>query len=137
MAVGELPVPGPGGQCSQEPTAKHGANPITKQPCQRSPSRNGKTTFLVLFQSDINRGYMCNYDDIKRELERLGKDVVEFRTDAWFFESQLSAGEISTELRQDLSGAESLFVAALGSDVAVSGILRIGAQAEDHHSADQ
>ncbi|CAN7753899.1 hypothetical protein [Rhizobium sp. LjRoot258] len=96
------------------------------------PSHNEKTTFLVLFQSDINRGYMCNYNDIRRELELLGEDVVEFRTDTWFVESQLSASEISEHLRRNLSGAESLFVAALGSDVAVFGILpeRIAAVAQ-------
>jgi hypothetical protein len=66
---------------------------------------------------------MCNYNDIQRELERLGEDVVEFRTNTWFFESRLSAGEINTQLRDNLSGAESLFVAALGLDVAFFGIL--------------
>ena len=85
-------------------------------------SHNEKTTFLVFFHYDINRGYMCNYNDIPRLLERLG-DVIEFQTNIWFLESHLSAGEISTQLRDNLSGAESLFVAALGSDVAFSGIL--------------
>jgi hypothetical protein len=66
---------------------------------------------------------MCNYDDIQRELQRLGKEVVEFRTDTWFFESQLSASEIVIALRDNLSGAESLFLAALGSDVAHHGLL--------------
>lgn len=65
---------------------------------------------------------MCNYNDIPRLLERLG-DVIEFQTNTWFLESQLSAGEISTQLRDNLSGAESLFVVALGSDIAFSGIL--------------
>lgn len=87
------------------------------------PLQSEKTTFLVLLQSDINRGLMCNYNDIQRELERLGEDVVEFRIDTWFVESELSAGEISTHLQQNLSGAESLFVAALGSDVASFGVL--------------
>jgi hypothetical protein len=81
------------------------------------------TTFLVLFQSDINRGYMCNYDGIKDELERIGRGVVEFRTDTWFFDCQLSASEINKHLRHNLSGAESLIVAALGSDAASFGIL--------------
>jgi hypothetical protein len=98
------------------------------------PSHNEKTTFLVLFQYDINRGYMCNYNDIQRELERLGEDVVEFRTDTWFVESQLSADEISTQLRNNLSGAESLFVAALGLDVAFSGILPERIAAVARHS---
>jgi hypothetical protein len=66
---------------------------------------------------------MCNYDDIQRQLQRLGKDVVEFRTDTWFFECQLSASEIGKELRDNLSGAESLFIAALGSDLAHHGLL--------------
>ena len=87
------------------------------------PLHNEKTTFLVLLQSDINRGHMCNYNDIQRELERLCENVVEFRTDTWFVESQLSASEISTHLRLNLSGAESLFVAALGLDVASFGVL--------------
>ncbi len=82
-----------------------------------------RKTFLVLSQSDINRGHMCNVNDIRRELEQLGEDVVEFRTGTWFVESQLSAGEIIEHLRRNLSGAESLFVAALGSDIAVFGIL--------------
>jgi len=100
------------------------------------PSHNEKTTFLVLFQSDISRGYMCNYNDIQRELERLGEDVVECRTDTWFVESQLSAGEISTQLRRNLSGAESLFIAALGSDIAFFGILPEKIAAVARHSAE-
>ncbi|MDL2401015.1 hypothetical protein [Rhizobium mayense] len=100
------------------------------------PSHNEKTTFLVLLQSDINRGYMCNYNDIQRELVRLGDDVVEFRTDTWFVESQLSAGEISAELRRNLSGAESLFVAALGSDVSFFGILPEKIAAVARHSVE-
>lgn len=100
------------------------------------PSHNEKTTFLVLFQYDINRGFMCNYNDIQRELERLGEDVVEFRTDTWFVESQLTAGEISTQLRDNLSGAESLFVAALGLDVALFGILPEKIAAVARHSAE-
>jgi len=80
-------------------------------------------TFLVLFQSDINRGHMCNYDDIKGELERLGRNVVEFRTDTWLFDCHLNADEIKKHLRDNLSGAESLLVAALGLDVASFGVL--------------
>ncbi|MDL2409721.1 hypothetical protein PY650_29685 [Rhizobium calliandrae] len=99
-------------------------------------SHSEKTTFLVLLQSDINRGYMCNYSDIQRELERLGDEVVEFRTDTWFVESQLSAGEISTQLRRNLSGAESLFVSALGSDVSHFGILPEKIAAVARHSID-
>lgn len=100
------------------------------------PSNNEKTTFLVLFQYDINRGVMCNYNDIQRELERLGEDVVEFRTGTWFVESQLTAGEISTQLRDNLSGAESLFVAALGLDVAFFGILPEKIAAVARHSTE-
>ncbi|MGO7762852.1 hypothetical protein ACC761_36120 [Rhizobium ruizarguesonis] len=89
-------------------------------------SSSGETTiFLVLFQSDINRGHMCNYDDIQRELQRLGNNIVEFRTGTWFFESQFSADKISTELRDKLSGAEALFIAALGSDIAHFGLLPV------------
>jgi len=44
-------------------------------------SHDVQTTFLVLLQSDINRGYMCNYDDIQRELQRFGTNVIEFRSD--------------------------------------------------------
>jgi hypothetical protein len=79
---------------------------------------------------------MCNYNDIERELERLGEEVVEFRTDTWFFESQLSAGEISTHLRHNLSGAESLFIAALGSDVDFFGILPDRIAAVARHSTE-
>jgi len=101
-----------------------------------SSSRDVMTTFLVLFQSDINRGHMCNYDDIKGELERLGKEVVEFRTDTWFFDCHLSASEINKHLRHNLSGAESLFVAALGLDAASFGILPEKLAAVVHHSTD-
>jgi hypothetical protein len=101
-----------------------------------NPSHNEKTAFLVLFQSDINRGQMCNYNDIQRALERLGEDVVEFRTDTWFVESQLSADEISTGLRHILSGAESLFIAALGLDVAFFGILPDRIAAVARHSTE-
>jgi hypothetical protein len=94
------------------------------------------TTFLVLFQSDINRGHMCNYDDIKGELERLGKEVVEFRTDTWFFDCHLSANEINKHLRHNLSGAESLFVAALGLDAASFGILPEKIAAVARHSVE-
>jgi hypothetical protein len=101
---------------------------------QMSSSRNTITTYLVLFQSDINRGYMCNYDDIKGELEGLGKKVVEFRTDTWFFDCHLSASEINKHLRHNLSGAESLIVAAIGSDAASFGILPEKLAAVVHHS---
>ncbi len=89
-------------------------------------SNDEKATFLVLFHYDINRGHVCNYDDIQRELERLGDNVVEFQANTWFVEAQLSASEISKQLRSNLSGAESLFVATLGSDVGFSGILPEG-----------
>lgn len=82
-----------------------------------------KSVFLILFQSDINRGVMCNYVDIEPELRRLCSNVVEFRTDTWFVESEMSAREITAELRSTLSGAESLFVSALGSDTSHFGIL--------------
>lgn len=99
-----------------------------------SSSQNRLTTFLVLFQSDINRGYMCNYDGIKDELERLGKEVVEFRTDTWFFDCHLGAKDINKHLRHNLSGAESLIVVALGADAASFGILPERLAAVVHHS---
>ncbi|MGO8533659.1 hypothetical protein GR223_20830 [Rhizobium leguminosarum] len=99
-----------------------------------SSSRVETTTFLVLFQSDINRGHMCNYDDIQRELQRLGNNMVEFRADTWFFESQFSADKVITELRNNLSGAEALFIAALGSDVAHFGLLPDKIAAVARHS---